>query len=278
MNNIELTNEDYELIFENASPMLRFEKLMEERSVDESSKMHLLNSIIRTNIVCDTGDGRSEFLMNTLSPSWGGRVYGYNYHIHDDAGIAWLTHQQGYKKQELNSYIHVIDNKWRRETLPQGFLFSAAYEIWHEMSEVNPLTFLVKMKLKDLLLLNELIKWGRRTKKWNGYLNIDKRTRTGFWDYSCGSGSLMGITLEKDVKLPTKYIHFAQPDCMQYYTVEDVYGTTTMWNKGGVTLLHLPKKFRKDLPSLGFDESLIDAQISNYQTDYPKKNIFIDDV
>lgn len=263
----ELLKEDYERIFDHNDSMHCFIQMIEQKQKECDEKVLLdeyLDAVLDVNIVLDTGDGYSEFMMNTLSPSWGGRVYGYGYHIADEASIAWLTHQQGYSKRELNAYLHVIDEDEKRAWLKPGFLYSAAMEIWHELSDYNQVCFLVKMKFKDLLLLEALRKWGLETKKWNGYIILDKETRTGFYDQSSGSCSLLGIELEKNVKLPVKYIQMARPDCAYEWTLSDICENPRLWDNGGVNVIHMPKKFRRDLERLGFEKLWFDRNVSNY--------------
>lgn len=257
----EFTSKEYKIIFDAENPMLCFRDMIEKNSL---SIEQYLDTVLDMDIIVDTGDSCSEFMMNTLSPSWGGRIYGYGYHISDYASIAWLTHQQGYKKQELNSYMHKIADENKRKSLKQGYLYSAAYEIWHELSDHNALCFLTKMKLKDALLLATLQKWGYSAKKWNGYVILDKNTTTGFYDSWSGSGSLMEIQLEKDVKLPVKYIRFSHPDCTNQYPVKKIWCNPNMWDNGGIKLIHMPKHFRRDLEKLGFESTWINQNISNY--------------
>lgn len=263
----ELSEVDYKKIFGSKNPMICLKQMIEEMQMASGEGVLLedyLEQNVNVNITLDTGDGCSEFMMNTLSPSWGGRVYGYGYRIADEASIAWLTRQQGYKKQELNSYLHSIDDKDKRSCLKLGFLYSAAMEIWHELSDYNQVCFLSKMKLKDIILLSEMKNWGYKTRNWNGYIIIDKMTRTGFFDRSSGSCSLLGIELEKDVKLPVKYIHIAQPDLAYKWNLLDICENPRLWDHGGVKIIHMPKKFRRDLEMIGIERPWFDINVSNY--------------
>ena len=51
------------------------------------------------------------------------------------------------------------------------------------------------------------------------------------------------IQLERDVKLPVKYIRSALPDGGDGYAVESVYGMCgSAWTQGGVKMIHAPLK------------------------------------
>ena len=258
--------ENLRKIFDYDTPMLCFREMTKDLSEEEI--LEILETEIDIDLSVDTGDGGAEFTANTLSPSWVGRNYGYGYRLVEWTSIVWLTKQQGYKKTELNRLMHTIEkmDSADREKLKaeKPYLFSTAYEIWHELSEFNVLTFFVKMKMKDAILLYELKNWGLRTKNWNGYVMIDRATRTGFHDYSQGSGSLLGITLEKDVKLPVKHIHLVYPDeAHGYCSAGKVWLDDSLWDKGGVKLIHMPKKFRRELKALGYDEAVLNVHESN---------------
>ena len=52
------------------------------------------------------------------------------------------------------------------------------------------------------------------------------------------------IQLERDVKLPVKYIRSALPDGGDGYAVESVYGMCgSAWTRGGVKMIHAPMKY-----------------------------------
>ena len=74
-----------------------------------------------------------------------------------------------------------------------------------------------------------------------GYVVIDKDTETGLFNPWNGSGSCFEIQLERDVKLPVKYIRAALPDGGDGYSVGSVYGMCgSAWKNGGVKVIHAP--------------------------------------
>lgn len=205
----------------------------------------------RCDILVDTGDAGWDYSMNTLAPGYDGFDYGQGYRLYDQASIVWLTKQQGHTKRELSDALHRIRD---HDNGLQGYLKSAAYEVWHELSCENQLCFLVEMTLEQAMLIQTAVQWDKRTRQWSGYVVLDQKTRAGFFDSWRGSGSLMRIELEQDVKLPIKYIESAMPDAAQDgYSVYSVYESRRMWANGRVKQITLPKKFRLEMESLGFE-------------------------
>lgn len=120
-------------------------------------------------------------------------------------------------------------------------------------SHMMTLTFLVKMSLRDLMKLNQLIKlqdrdgrhYDARQNPDCGYIIIDKKTTTGLYDPWGGGGSVLEVELDKDVKLPIKFIRSALPDGGDGYSIEEVYGMCgSAWVYDGVKQIHCPKKLR----------------------------------
>lgn len=122
-------------------------------------------------------------------------------------------------------------------------MFSIAYEVWHEMSIFNQLFFLVKMTIKDVLQLNTLLQWHEVTKKWGGYIIINKEATAGFYDSENGGTSLLGIHLEKDVKLPIKFMSCAFPDEAFHNPIYSIAEDPDLWDAGKFCNWNLPKHF-----------------------------------
>lgn len=228
----------------------------ETEDLEELVEIHVpaeehLRQVYRCDIGVDTGDGCSEYTLNTIGPNDLCWYCDTGYHLYDRASIVWLTKQQGYKKRELAGALHL--GRQERIDMEEGYLKSAVYEVWHGLTLFNQLFFFLKLSLEDMMLITTAVQWHYRTKNWAGYIVLDRETRAGFFDRSSGSGSLMRIQLEKDVKLPMKYIDVAWPDNIWQYSARAVYGDGTMWNGGGLQKITVPKKFRRDMEELGFD-------------------------
>ena len=210
---------------------------------------HFLSQDMYVNVMLDTGDCNYDFVLNgSVYPCW----YGGDEHILDPkAAIVWLANQQGYTKTQLQNALKDGDM-----ANPKGFLQSMRVELANLPSHMSTLTFLVKMEFRQLLALNEAMKWRDKTygrlydtKKYPycGYIVLDKSTMCGLFDPWSGGGSVLEIQLEKDVKLPIKYIWLAIPDEAKGhgYQVGDVYGMCgSAW---GDTLkeMRLPKKMKE---------------------------------
>ncbi len=205
---------------------------------------HFLKQEFLVDIMMDTGDGNYDYVLNSVYPCWYGRQEDY----HDDkAAIVWLAKQQGYKKREFRKAMNDGDI-----ANPKGFLQSMRQELANLPSHMSTLTFLVKMTLRDLIQLNELIRLQDRnghyydaTKNpYCGYIILDKDTETGLYDPWQGGGSLFEIELEKDVRIPIRFIRSALPDggIKHEYSVSEVYGMCGSAWKETVKMIHAPLK------------------------------------
>ena len=134
---------------------------------------------------------------------------------------------------------------------PKGFLESCRVECANLASHMATVTFLVRMTLEDLMELNRLVQhqdvnghqYDATKNPYCGYIIIDKNTETGLYDPWHGGGSCFEIELEKDVRLPIKYIRSALPDGGDGYSVGKVYGMCgSAWQRGGIKTIHAPVK------------------------------------
>lgn len=203
---------------------------------------HYLKQPFRTNIMLDTGDGNYDYTLNMVYPGYDGR---YGETIDDKASIVWLAKKQGYTKTELKNALNLGDM-----SEPKGFLQSLRVEVANEGSHMNTLCFLAKMTLEELIEVNELVKlqdkdghkYDAKERPYCGYLVIGKEAETGLYDPWNGGGSLFEIELEKDVRVPVKFIRSALPDGGDGYSIDEVYGMCgSCWRKDVVKKIHAPK-------------------------------------
>ena len=204
---------------------------------------HYLKQTFYVDIMVDTGDGNYDYTLNSTYPCWHG-VYGAP--IDDRAGIVWLAKTQGYTRGKLQRTLRQGDM-----ADPKGFLESMRAELANLPSAMSTVTFLVEMTLEELMELNRLVRlqdrdgrhYDSRKNPYCGYIVIDKDTMTGLYDPWQGGGSVFEIQMEKDVRLPVKYIRSALPDGGDGYSVGEVYGMCgSAWRQGGVKLIHAPVK------------------------------------
>ena len=204
---------------------------------------HFMKQSFHVNIMVDTGDGNVDYTLNSAYPCWYGKC---GEPIDPKAGIAWLAKTQGYTRGRLKRALQEGDM-----AEPKGFLQSMRVELANLSSAMSTVTFLVELTLEQLIELNRLIRlqdrngvhYDARENPYCGYIIIDKSTETGLYDPWNGGGSVFEIQLEKDVKLPIKYIRSALPDGGDGHSVGSVYGMCgSAWTRGGVKTIHAPVK------------------------------------
>lgn len=204
---------------------------------------HFMKQSFRVDIMIDTGDGNYDYTLNSTYPCWYGD---YKAPVDPRAGIAWLAKTQGYTKGRLKRALREGDM-----ADPKGFLQSMRVELANLSSSMSTVTFLVELTLEQLMELNRLVRlqdrdgrhYDSRENPYCGYIVIDKDTETGLYDPWNGGGSVFEIQLERDVKLPVKYIRSALPDGGDGHSVGSVYGMCgSAWTYGGVKTIHAPVK------------------------------------
>lgn len=177
---------------------------------------HFLEQSILVNIFVDTGDGNYDFSLNPHYPCFYGNRRGEP--IDSKAGIVWLAKQQGYTKKQLQDALDEGDM-----SNPNGFLQSCRVEEANLSSSMPVVTFLVEMELQELIRLNALIQVSKKYKSNCSYLFLNSKTVTGLYDPFNGAGGVLGLQLEKDVKLPIMYIRSALPDGCDGYSIRSCY-------------------------------------------------------
>ena len=210
---------------------------------------HFLNQDFYVNIMLDTGDGNYDYVLNSVYPCWYGRIEDG---IDDKAGIVWLARQQGYTKTQLRKALKGGEDL----AAPSGFLRTMYQELVNLPSHMSTVTFLTKMTLRQLIEVNRALKWcekngdryDARKNPQCGYIVLDKSTMCGLYDPWSGGGSVLEIELEKDVKIPLKFVRSCMPDgaASKYeYTIESVYGMCGSAWQDTVKEIKIPKKVRE---------------------------------
>lgn len=165
------------------------------------------------NVVLDTGDGNYDFTLNSIDD------LDENPTLDKESSLLWLIHQQGYKLSDIKNATE--ENK---------FLSSVEYELLNVHQGMNTVTFFVKMNLTQYLSIQEKLKSEEECN-----LIIPMSAICGLVDYWNGSGSLLEITLEKDVVIPKEYIWKVNlDDDIGRYGVAEIYGyyknDDSIWN------------------------------------------------
>lgn len=114
-------------------------------------------------------------------------------------------------------------------------------------SHMNALVFLVKMTLEQYFNLRDAIdKEKPRNESYclnertgRGYLVLSKDTTCGLYDSWNGSGSVLEIKLEHDVRLPFRCLYSAQHDGCRGYGIGEIYGCSSeLWNDDAIKEIH----------------------------------------
>ena len=202
---------------------------------------HYLDQKVCVNIVLDVGDANYEFVTNSIYPSYYGES---GAPLSQPSSLVWVAKQQGYTKTDMKDALY-------HNNTSSSFLKSVRRELLNTTTAINAVHIMVRMSLRECLNLNQII-YHRDGGKYEyypedrhkcGYIVIDKDSTVGLVDSWNGAGGLLGIQLEKDLKLPIKYIYSAEPDCCRNYSVKSIYGCNEReWSDDGMKELHIPKK------------------------------------
>lgn len=198
---------------------------------------HFLEQDVLVNLFIDTGDGNYDFSLNPHYPCYYGNRCGEP--IDSKAGIVWLAKQQGYTKKQLQ---HALDKGDMSN--PKGFLQSCRVEEANLSASMPIVSFLVKMELQELISINALIQLSKKYKTNCSYILLDREIRTGLYDPFNGGGGILGLQLEKDVKLPIMYIRSALPDGCDGYSIRSCYGLDESEYMDTVKEIYVSRKLR----------------------------------
>lgn len=217
------------------------EELVRDLCSWEYPEDHFLDQEFPVTIMLDTGDGNFDYTLNCPYPHYAGD---YDRRLDEKSSLLWLARQQGYTKTQLWQALRKGDL-----ADPKGFLESCRVEVANSASQMQTVTFLVKMTLRDLMLLNRCIRLQDRdgrnydaTKNpYCGYIVLDKETMCGLYDPWSGGGSVLEVELEKDVRIPIRFVRSALPDGGDGYGIGDVYGMCDFAWKDSLKAIHAPK-------------------------------------
>lgn len=198
---------------------------------------HFLKEDVLVDLVIDTGDMNYDFNSNII----GGHYDASDDSIPEESSLLWLARQQGYKKSELKK---VLADRGKCES---PLLKSIYVETVNCSTYMNALVFLVKMTLGQYFNLRDAIDMEECRNKslylsertGRGYLILSKDTTCGLYDAWNGSGSLLEIKLEKDVRLPFRCIDSAKHDGCRGYGIREIYGCgSELWSNDAVKEIH----------------------------------------
>lgn len=201
---------------------------------------HYLEQHMAVDIIVDTGDENYDYALNCTYPHYNGRC---GETVDNQAAIVWLARQQGYTKTQLNKALRYADYG------NSSFLRSVREEVLNCSSHMSALTFFVDMTLKECLNLAEYKRTDSsmneetgyptvKQRHGKGYIVLKKDTPCGLYDPWSGAGSILELSLDKDVRLPMKFISTSWPDGCRGYGVGSIYGMTSSFWKPGIKKIH----------------------------------------
>ena len=137
------------------------------------------------------------------------------------------------------------------------FMKSVYDELRNLTSSINELVFCVKMTVRQFCDLRDAIavesdlnkSYYPKERKGRGHIVLTKDSTCGLIDEWQGSGSLLEIALEKDIRLPIRYIARVVYDGAVKYGIKEIYGVSDSLWSGAVKEIK-PMKRRKG----GFNE------------------------
>lgn len=191
------------------------------------------NNDVKVNIMVDCGNWNFDCTCDNVLNWYGNSGNGS---IPAESSMLWLAKTQGKATvlRKACKKVHRNDGYYvNREEDKDKFIESCIQEFENLSSHMGTITFLVKMPLFQLFDLIELKnkeydengKYDpRKNEKSKSYIVLGKETMCGLYDSWNGSGSVLDVELDKDVKLPIKYCIFCADGCKMYgYDIGDVY-------------------------------------------------------
>lgn len=192
------------------------------------------NNELLVNIMVDCGNGNYDYACDNILNYYGSEE------IQDESSVLWLSKTQD-KEVDLRELCQkAFNGEFESSESPQGFVETSVQELENFPGNMGTVTFLVRMKLKDIFKILEIQKeefdpnaqYDPRLNKSESYLLLGKETQCGIFDPWTGAGSCMEIQLEKDVKLPIKYAELCVDGCkMHGYDVQEVYCMESCWKE-----------------------------------------------
>ena len=235
-----LEDEDVAELVENPDAD-EIQELIRDQFYIRYPERHFLKEDVLVDLVIDTGDMNYDFTSNSI----GGHYNASDDSIPEESSLLWLARQQGYKKSDLKKALADRGNS-------QSPLLKSIYcETLNCGSHMNALVFLVKMTLEEYFTLHDGINKERERNKsyylsertGRGYLVLSKDTTCGLYDSWNGSGSILEIKLEKDVRLPFRCIASADHDGCHGCGIREIYGCgSDLWSDNAVKLIRPMKK------------------------------------
>lgn len=211
-----LSTAELELYAENSEEMFDIIRENIDFFYDEDS----FNHNVKVNLLIDCGNANYDYTCDNVLNYCG------NGEIDENSSILWLARQQG-KEKELRETVSMFMESDGNDESSDSFVKSCITEWNNLISSIGTLTFLTSMRLFELLdLVGVQKKIEKGENKYDSnFIEISKDAMCGLFDPVNGSGSVLEIELDKDVKIPIKNLRICPEGCrMAGYDVNEVYG------------------------------------------------------
>lgn len=226
----ELTKEESELFTENFEEIWNAVRENVYFYYDENN----FNNDVEVNIMVDCGNWNYDCTCDNVLNWYGNSEDGS---IPQESSVLWLakTQRKATALRKCCKKVHKNGGYYMDSDQDiDKFIESCIQELGNLPSNMGTVTFLVKMPLLQLFDLIELQnkeydekgKYDpRKNEKSKSYIILGNETMCGLYDSWNGSGSVLEIELNKDVKLPIKYCIFCVDGCKMYgHDIGYVYG------------------------------------------------------
>lgn len=159
-------------------------------------------------IITAYDDWNVEFTENTLFEDDDNRTkIGYG-------GLRWLIEQQGFSVEDFENVLNTKD-----ATFSNKFYDTVYEELINATTSLNALVVSVKMTLRELVTIKQ--DYDKNTLK---SFKINKNCDIGLVDFWQGAGSLLNISLDKDLEIPYENIYMICCDSFFNYGISNIYG------------------------------------------------------
>lgn len=131
-----------------------------------------------------------------------------------NGGVKWLIEQQGYSVEKFEEELNIEEKPFSNE-----FYKTVYDELLNTTTSLNALVVSTRMTLREFINLKQSL--ADKTLK---AFKIDKSCDIGLVDFWQGSGSMLAITLEKDLEIPLENISDIYCDSSFCYGIGNIYG------------------------------------------------------
>ena len=238
---------------------------------------HFLNQEVCVDLILDCGDANYEFSTNSMYPAYGEEPEdNINAEYLNKSAVVWLAQQQGYSKEEfvtaMNEGCENSDSK---------FLKTMRQELAESVSQCSSLMVFQRMTFKEYFEMLDKTREAQMQGRGDeiAFEAPAKEVAVGLYNYSSGGGSILGVELEKPIRIPAKNIYAPRGDgkgiafipddnlagkngIFYGYTVGDCYGMSReFWPERRTAKLEIEKPEQVKKPQVDLSVGIRDKSL-----------------